>query len=124
MRARVLSSLPIGNCTALMPCGPQAMAQRPIAVSNMVKLWSVMAGSVVWLQVVSLMLACKIGLEIVASHPNPGRESGAVPRKSQRGRPGGAPPVRSGYLFRERNDIVGQGLGLLQHREVAAVLML
>src|SRR4051812_20057099 len=45
MRARVLSSLDIGSCTALMPRGPQAIPQRPIAVSNIAKRWSVMAGS-------------------------------------------------------------------------------
>src|SRR5216684_3965377 len=45
MRARVLSSLDIGNCTALIPRGPHAMPQRPIAVSNIAKWCSVMAGS-------------------------------------------------------------------------------
>src|SRR5674476_1550961 len=71
MRARVLSSAPIGSCTALTPRGPQAMPQRPIAVSKIAKLHSVMAGSKLP-HVVSLMPAGKIGLEIVAIHPNSG----------------------------------------------------
>src|SRR5256885_16740578 len=45
MRARVLSSVDIGSCTALMPRSPHTVPQRPIAVSNIAKLWPVMAGS-------------------------------------------------------------------------------
>src|SRR5947209_8399444 len=45
MRARVLSSVDIGSCTALVPRSPHTMPQRPIAVSNTAKLWPVMAGS-------------------------------------------------------------------------------
>ena len=45
MRVRVLSSLPIGSCTPVMPRPPHAMPQRPIAVSNIAKEWPVMAGS-------------------------------------------------------------------------------
>src|SRR5580704_14622850 len=45
MRPRVFSSLPIGNCTALMPRGPHAMPQRPIDVSNIAKECPVMAAS-------------------------------------------------------------------------------
>src|SRR5258705_2967175 len=52
-----------------MPRGPHAMPQRPMAVSNIVKCWSVMAGS--WLHVVSLMPGWNMGLEIIAFHPNP-----------------------------------------------------
>src|ERR1700722_5429090 len=75
MRARVLSSLDIGNWTALMPRGPQAMPQRPIAVSNIAKWCSVMAGSN-WLTLtlglhgVSSMLEWNLGLENVAIHPD------------------------------------------------------
>src|SRR5581483_1700961 len=70
MRARVLSSLPIGSWTPLMPRGPHSMPQTPIGVSNRVKCWSVMARS---------KIACPIlcprrylGLEIVAIHPDSG----------------------------------------------------
>src|ERR1700722_11838133 len=45
MRARVLSSLPIGSCTPLIPRGPHSIPQGPIGVSNKVKCWLVMAGS-------------------------------------------------------------------------------
>src|SRR5258708_3773812 len=42
MRVRVLSSLDIGSCTALIPRSPQTMPQRPIAVSKIAKWWPVM----------------------------------------------------------------------------------
>jgi hypothetical protein len=54
------------------------MAQRPIAVSKIVKRWSVMAGSKSDRPMLSLMLAWNLGLEIAAIHPDSGKESCSV----------------------------------------------
>jgi len=45
MRLRVLSSLPIGSWTPVMPRSPHTMPQGPIAVSKIAKLVAVMAHS-------------------------------------------------------------------------------
>src|ERR1700730_2594622 len=68
MRLRVLSSLDIGSCTATMPRSPQAMPQLPIAVSNTVKLWPVIA-AFTSCALRGLLLPGNLGLEIVAIHP-------------------------------------------------------
>src|SRR5215471_18832337 len=68
MRASVLSRLPIGSCTPLMPRGPHSMPQIPMAVSNSAKCWSVMVGSKIACPI--YVLSRNLGLEIVAIHPD------------------------------------------------------
>src|SRR5215813_6778175 len=68
MRLRVLSSLPIGSCTPVMPRSPQITPQAPIGVSKIAKCWPVMASSLQALP--GLIVGLNVGLEIVAIHPD------------------------------------------------------
>src|SRR5260370_23970343 len=121
MRARVVSSLELGSCTALIPRSTQTMPQRPIAVSNIAKWWPVMARLQILLpEILNLMRGLNLGLEIVAIHPNSG-EFCAVPRKElgraedfplsarrpgaawETPRPGVSLPFEQNYGLRPRN---------------------
>src|ERR1041384_5296226 len=75
MHLRVLSSLPIGSCTPVMPRSPQITPQAPIGGSKIANFWPVMALLLPKL-LSELILGPNLGLEIVAIHPKPEKNPG------------------------------------------------